>query len=193
MKFVTFFVLTLILTCQSSSQREKSESNKKSELTRFTIKGAIGVIVTNDNYHFGDTIHVLDSSKQLLREIVITDENQELSLRCLAKDEKYYKVQIDDSKVGLIDRDEKGVMFQSWEEHIMSVFAIGFDEQSNPLRQQPSEKSEVLYYDHNEFYHPSQIKGEWLQLKWGSEGDWQYGWVKWTDGEKLVIELFYFA
>ena len=129
----------------------------------------------------------------MLKEIIITDENQELSLRCLSKDKSFYKVKLENNELGFIPLDERGVKFQTWEEHILSLFAIGFKESINPLRDKPSDESDKIYYDPDEFYHPNQIKGEWLQVKWGTEGDWEYGWVKWKENGKLLINFFYFA
>lgn len=162
-------------------------------MSKSAIEGAAGIIVTSEDFQFGDTINVFDKSEKLLKQIIITDENEVLALKCLSKVNSFYKVELEDKSIGFIPRSEKEVSFQTWEEHILSVFSVGFDEANNPLLENPTENADKVYYDKNEFYHPSQIIGEWLQVKWGSASNWEYGWIKWKKGEKLLIELFYFA
>lgn len=105
----------------------------------------------------------------------------------------YYQVKIDNGDVGYIPLSSKKVLFQTWEEHFLSLFSVGFNEKKNPLRKEPSLDAEMLYYDQDEFYHPNQIKGEWLQIKYGSESNWRYGWIKWKSENNLIIDLYYFA
>ncbi len=207
MKSVYLFGLVLLMAChQGKSDKTTSQDSVVKEVVEtkpeFTIpqtgesvvvEGAIGLVTTSENYEFGDTINIFDKEGQVQSSIVITDENQVLSLKCLSKDDSLYKVQYENDVIGFIPKNEKGIIFQTWEEHILSLFSVGFDEVSNPLLESPSESSKKAYYDKDEFYHPSQIKGDWLQVKWGSEGDWEYGWIRWKDGEKLLVELYYFA
>lgn len=109
------------------------------------------------------------------------------------KNESYYQVKLENGDIGYILISSRKVIFQTWEEHILGLFSVGFDEKKNPLRKEPSLDAEMLYYNQDEFYHPNQIKGEWLQTKYGSEGNWQYGWIKWKSEDNLIIELYYFA
>jgi hypothetical protein len=157
------------------------------------VEGAIGVITVSENYEFGDTIKIYDANQKLLTIIIRTDEYQIIVLKCLNKTELYYQVKLDNGDVGYIPVGSKKVKFQTWEDHILSVFSVGFDEKKNPLRKEPSFDAEILYYDQDEFFHPNQIKGEWLQVKYGYEGNWKYGWIKWKSGDNLIIELYYFA
>lgn len=206
MKSIHLFSLVLLMACdqgksdktisQNSVVKEGVETKAEyisSQTGQSVIEGAIGLIATSENYQFGDTINIFGKEGKVQKHIVITDENQVLSLKCLSKDNSFYKVQFENNDIGFIPKSEKGVIFQTWEEHILGVFSVDFDEANNPLLEVPSEGSEKVYYDKDEFYHPSQIKGDWLQVKWGSEDDWEYGWIRWKVGEKLLIELHYFA
>jgi hypothetical protein len=199
MKYLKLTMLLLLFACQGNTKVAGDESKMNQVAEKVSndpviVEGAIGIIVESENYQFGDIIPVFDKNQNKISEIVITEETEVLALKCLSQDESAYEVLLEDGNVGYIPVSEQKVKFQTWQEHILnSLFAVGFNEKNNPLHEDPSEESKTIYYDQNEFYHPSQIKGEWLQVKWGSEGSWNYGWIRWREKEKLLIELFYFA
>lgn len=180
-----------------------------------TINGAIGVVVVNDNITDRDTIRLFDKTGSLWYKFsFFYDEdngrfnhpNEEFSplsfhpdyfllvLSVTNKLSDRYEVMVNEKtgkrKYLIIDA---FLTFQTWEEHILDAFSVGFDVKTNSLRKDPLDGSDTLHFDRNEFYHPTQIKGEWLQVKWGSEGNWSYGWVKWEENGRLIIELNYFA
>lgn len=51
----------------------------------------------------------------------------------------------------------------------------------------------IVAYNEDELYHPHRIEGEWLQVKWGTDRNWQYAWIRWREGGKFLVELSYFA
>ena len=185
-------------------------------MNKSIIEGSIGVVSVVDNITEQDTIRFFDKEGSLWYEfsffyddsdgkfdypndnfkpLAFHPDNFLLALKVIDTTGNRYKVLINE-KISIkkyLKRNQDFLLFQSWEEHILSVFSVGFDEVSNPLQESPLESSKKVYYDKDEFYHPSQIKGDWLQVKWGSEGDWEYGWIRWKDGEKLLVELYYFA
>ena len=118
-----------------------------------------------------------------------------LVFKCINKEGNFYKVIINEKseEIGFIHVTDKKFKFQTKEQHILSAFSIDFDSNKNPIRQQPSKTSSILLYDKDEFYIPTKISGDWVMVKWGSEGDWNYGWVKWQENDAWLIELFYFA
>jgi hypothetical protein len=124
---------------------------------------------------------------------VIKDEYQKLTLNCLSTEGDFYKVFLEDSLIGYLAKNQPEISFQTWGEHVLSVFAVGFDIKRNPIKKEPNNLSSEISYDVDEFYHPAKVQGNWLQIKWGTEGNWHYGWIKWKDKDKLIIELLYFA
>jgi hypothetical protein len=195
----SLLLLGIFISCQGKSNQEEKqlshtfETKQEATISNDTINGAIGIIVPSESYEFGDSIKIYDGNQKLLTTIIRTDENQIIALMCLAQGERFYQIKFDDEQVGYIPNESKQIVFQSWEEHILDVFSVDFDTKANPLRKEPVEDSNTLYFDEDEFYHPNQIKDEWLQVKWGGEGNWNYGWIKWKDGGKLLIKLYYFA
>lgn len=157
------------------------------------VDGAIGIITTTSDYHYGDIITVFEEDKKHSTNTVITEEYQVFAMKCLSQDKIYYKVIQDNGKTGFIKKDNSKIQFETWEEHILNLFSVGFEIKTNPLLKNPILTSEKIALNPDEFYHPSKIQGDWLQVKWGNEGSWNYGWIKWKEKNKLLIELFYFA
>lgn len=202
MNKIILLLLFIFSSCWSKSNETKKQFPEMSEIkqdgvnqdiTLDRINGAIGLIITSDNYQFGEVISVYTQEDKLLTEIVRTDENQTIVLKCIAQENQYYKVKLDNEQEGYIPKKSDKIIFQTWEEHILDVFSVDFNIKANPLRSEPIEDSKPLYFDRDEFYHPNQIKGDWLQVKWGSDGNWSYGWVKWKSEGKLLIDLYYLA
>jgi hypothetical protein len=195
-KSILIILLVLIWSvCQSGfyCSGQKSINIGKLKDSRIVIDGSIGIITTSDKYEFGDTIVVLDGQKQFSKKIVITTEYKKLTLKCLSNEEDYFKILLEDKTIGYLPKNNPLIRFQTWKEHILSVFAVGFDSKKNPIKAKPNNQSIETIYDQDEFYYPFKIQGDWLQIKWGTIGSWQYGWIKWKENNKLIIELFYFA
>lgn len=196
MKYLLIIWLFVFInfSCQSNVKNENKvvtiHSDKKESAK---IEGTIGIVTTNESYQFGEKIFILNKDKQPIQPIVIKEEYQILALRCLSEDDNYYEVELPNKEIGYLEKHQKIIKFQTWEEHILSLFSVGFNYDENIIKTSPNNESESIRYESDEFYHPSQIKEEWLQVKWGSEGSWNYGWIKWREKEKLLIELFYFA
>lgn len=216
MKSIYLFGLVLLITCnqgkqdnitsQNNSVGERTETKVGSsslQTAKSIIDGTIGVLTYNTEISqsvnvvfFNDNGTVWDGLENDFEPFSWHPDYEGLALRCIEMQNDTCKVIVNENlkiekKYPL---ENKGLVFQTWEEHILSVFSVGFDLISNPPLERPSKDSrELIHYDKDEFYHPSQIKGDWLQVKWGSEGDWKYGWIRWKDGQKLLVELYYFA
>lgn len=118
-----------------------------------------------------------------------------LALRCIEIRNDTCLVVVDEKR-NLMKKyplSNKGLIFQTWEEHVLSVFSVGFNEKENPMRKGPSVNDEIIFYSMDDFCFPAHIKGDWLQLTWGPESNPKYGWIRWKENGKLLIELFYFA
>ena len=85
---------------------------------------------------------------------------------------------------------------QSWEEHIVSnVFSVDIAHKSD-LLESPNKNGISCQGVNWEdiFLKPIIIKNEWLKVMWEDEKkNKRYGWIKWKEGNKLLIEFFYFA
>lgn len=109
--------------------------------------------------------------------------------RVIAEDETYYTIDFWDQGHKLYRKSDSTLGFSTWEQHLIkSVAAVGFNPKDNPIKAEPDENSKELHYYHDTFYHPLRLEGDWVFLK---KYDEEYGWIKWRDGDMLLIELFY--
>ena len=172
--------------------RKKVSVDSKVALEYKNIRGVKGIIVRSWNCNFGDTIMVYNDKNQITQFIIQKEESEILALDCLDVTEKFYKVRLESGEIGFLEVSSGKVIFNTFEEHLLNLFSIGF-ESENPPRKLASEKSALLMYNSDNFFHPVKIEGDWLQVKWDINGNWNYGWVRWKKDDTILIEFFYFA
>ena len=85
------------------------------------------------------------------------------------------------------------LVFRSWSDQVLNAFSISFDSNINPIKREGANASEIISFPKDVFFQPVKIKNEWLQVKWGSEGNEEYGWIKWKEDGFLILNLSYFA
>lgn len=126
-----------------------------------------------------------------------------LALKCVGQDAKRFQVVVNESTrlTKFIRRQDESFKFQTWEKHILDLFAVGFDPTHNPLRTRPGGNVSTVRLPLNQItFHPLQIRGNWLKVSWnvseegkGKDKKVEYGWVKWKQNSQLLVEFFYFA
>jgi|SRR5690349_2470695 len=80
----------------------------------------------------------------------------------------------------------------SWEQYVLSAFAVEFDSIQNPIRIQPRDAASVMIRNRQPRYVPAAIEGDWLRVTWGENpGEGGTGWIRWRSGARIVIEVFY--
>jgi hypothetical protein len=189
-----------------------------------SIEHAIGVItldrksyskerriqIFNDNgslwYEFSfyndDGDRKFDRAKVDFRPFAFHPDYFVLALKCVGKDASRFKVVVNET-TGLtkfIRKDDHALKFQTWREHILDLFAVGFDPSKNPLRIAPGGRAKAVRLPKDGTFHPLQINGRWLKVRWNTSDERKdkgkkvgYGWVKWKENNRLLIELFYLS
>ena len=124
-----------------------------------------------------------------------------LALKCVGKDSDRFEVVVNET-TGLtkfIKRHGDIFKFQTWQAHILDLFAVGFDRSKNPLRAGPSDIVRTVRFPSGDVtFQPVQIRGNWLRVRWNAPGEQKgknvgYGWVKWKQNTQLLVEFFYFS
>ncbi|GAB2975957.1 hypothetical protein GCM10027049_08340 [Mucilaginibacter puniceus] len=116
-----------------------------------------------------------------------------LAFDCIGVKDGFYKVVINEKtqETKYIKMSDKAFVFVSWGNYIVkNICCVGFQPIINPLRVNPSTNSEHIPYTKDEFYLPVKTQGNWLQVRWGEEKKWNYGWIQWKRDNYLVLELF---
>jgi hypothetical protein len=83
--------------------------------------------------------------------------------------------------------------FRRWDEYLLSSFAVGFNALDNPLLETPAIGSKKVTVNEKTPYHPIEIKGEWLKVRWKIEGNESTGWIKWKRDGLLIVSIFPYA
>ena len=202
-----------------------SEANTGRELQTVpvdgtSIKNTKGLIVLSDQYGKNDFIRFYNDDGSLWYEFSfyyeqIGDrtfpENENfrafafhrdyfvLALKCVGEDKNRYEVVVNED-TGLkkfVKKSDATLKFQTLDEHITKAFAIKFDRVKNPLLEAPNGKVRNVDLSPELTFHPVEVRGEWLKVRWDSSKDPKEqvlsGWVRWRDNDQILVELFYFA
>lgn len=207
-------------------------SEEPKSVQRDSIGNTIGVIVL-DKYEKEDFIHIFNEDGSLWYKFTYYyDESSGmfpyanddfrpfafhldyfvLVLKCAGKEAGRYEVVVNE-KTGLkkyVMANDLTMKFQTWEEHILQIYAIEFNQEENPLLESPQGKTKKVNLPKGEIeranlpiyptFQPTKVKGDWLKVKWkipkekqvkGAKYD--FGWIRWKKGERLLVELFYFC
>ena len=119
-----------------------------------------------------------------------------LYIKCVAETEKGYKVEIDPGNIYKFIKPSDKIELITWEKYILRSIGVVFDKSSNPLLDKPNGKVREVEVVNDE-YEAVKIKNEWLQLRWNISDDpdnhpeFDYGWIKWKEGDDLVIDLYH--
>lgn len=125
-----------------------------------------------------------------------------LALKCAAKSEKYFEVVVNE-ETGVkkyVRVDDPVLKFQTWEEHILQVFAVDFNWDENPPLGKPGGNVKNVSFSKEVTFRPVAVEGEWLKVRWDgikqtgekNKND-NTGWVKWKKDGFILVELYYFS
>ncbi len=123
--------------------------------------------------------------------------NDILLIEVIREDKDRYQVSIGNGQSKFISKSENSLKYYSWTNFILNYDynSIIVDKKKNPVRVLPTEKSKkVLYIDYDTYtIYGKKIVGDWLKVEvqdiQSIENFKTYGWVKWKNKEKLLIEF----
>jgi hypothetical protein len=188
-----------------------------------------GVIVLSDKYGEDDTVKIYEPDGKLWYEFSYYDEsafdqlesiNTEfrpfafhpdyllLAMRVVGEDEKRYEVVVNEQS-GLkkyVRKDDENLEYEPFEKHIVSAYAVDFDDKKNPALKKPDGEKIEEDYSKIERFKAVNVEGDWVELKWDEPAETaagntnaipgsveRTGWVRWRNGGTMLIELFYVA
>ncbi len=210
----------------SSSTPEASpvieQASKSLEIEYPVIENTIGLIVLSDNYEKGDFVKLYNEDGSLWHKLTHYYDDSDgkfeyanenflpfafhpdyfvLALKCVRKKVDRYEVIVNEETnlKKYVKANDKVLKFETWENHIPQLFAVGFDEKENPILETPQGQGRNLVKTDKTF-HPVEVKGEWLKVKWDiaaetekKEEQQNSGWLRWKKDGKLIVELFYIS
>lgn len=126
-----------------------------------------------------------------------------LALRCVSVKDSLAAVVIDEQTgtIKYADVGSQTLEFQTWEDHLTGLFAIGLRDRTPPARAEPDSTAEIVdvYSSMDYRLKPAEVRGDWLRVEiqpahGSEEEDARSGWIRWRDDQdQLLITLFYFS
>ncbi len=115
----------------------------------------------------------------------------------VAENKQFYKVVVnEETKLHkFVKKDDPHFKSDSWENYVLNCFAVEFDDQNNPLRKEINGQI-IKNLDKGLSFQPKEIRGNWLKVKpfdlnkVKDENNSDFGWIKWKDDNKIVINFF---
>lgn len=220
-KILSAFVLTalFLLSCKDKKTTESSHSKpnkenlgaspseKKDEQETPVQRTDKGFVVLKNTYQQKDWLKLYNEDHSEWKSFQMTDTFNDddiypnmikpdytlLVFKFLGKENGFYKVLVneDENTIKYIKESDPQFLYRTVEEHILSVFSVGFNEKENPLRTAPDNKASSQPLDDDSFYYPIKITGNWLMVQ--DDHDQNF-WIKWCDEKgRLILELYYDA
>ena len=120
-----------------------------------------------------------------------------LAFECTDTTREYYKVWLNEEDFTFINKTDKSFKKQSLNDFILrwtaSPMGLDFNRKSNPLKRNPNEQSEIISQELPNKYkiwnaESIIIKGNWMKVKTITD---EVGWIKWREGKKLFIRMYF--
>lgn len=196
----------------NSLTKNVDSTTRQKEVTLWDINNTIGVIILKDNYSETDTVRLFNNDGSLwykftyfyddsdgkfdysnddFQPFAFNPDNFVLALKTISVNEDEYYVVVNEI-TGLRKKIKMTNYFQllTWEQYVLKAFSIGFNQNDNIIFTEPSVTSKKIPYKVNSYYYPVKVENEWLKIKWSGENELNYGWIRWKEKNRLLIEIY---
>lgn len=135
-----------------------------------------------------------NQQKWLKPEILWLDYNY-FVFRCEEKENDSFKIIVDnESGKSLWIRKSKSTLFRNWEKFLQDMFSVQRKSKTDKIYKLPNKNSGTIRYSGEDCFQVRSMKGDWIEI-FTSECDdvksqLKSGWIKWKDGNNLLIEYF---
>lgn len=121
-----------------------------------------------------------------------------LVLKCTDNNAKVLEVVVNE-ETGLrkyVKANDPVLKLEPWDKFVIGVFAVGFEQKANPLREAPNGQLKKVAVPKDAIFRPVETQGEWLKVRWDSAGEETTkikrngdGWIRWRNNEALLIDF----
>lgn len=212
LKLEALLALVLLLTvCASNAEGQVSKTSN-----------SLGLIVLSESYSEKGFIHIYNDDGSLWHKFTFYYDDSDgefeydnvnfrpfafhpdyflLALKCVRKEAGRYQVIVNEETrlKKYVKTNDPFLRFETWENHILKAFSVGFNRKENPVLNVPQGRVKKVVMKDSPF-HPVGVRGEWLRVKWGvmdgtdgKRAKHNSGWIRWKKGDRLLIELFYIS
>ncbi|WP_405207191.1 hypothetical protein [Aquimarina sp. LLG6339-5] len=112
--------------------------------------------------------------------------------RCKTKKLDSFEIYVSESQTMWI-KNQKFCEFNSWEDYLKNMFSIErIDQNTQKIYSRPFTKSEVLE-SKSDCFKLKQMRDEWIEIETASHCESKKkisGWIKWREGNKILINYY---
>ncbi len=146
-------------------------------------------------------IRDLDKHKEWLKPEILWLDYSQFVFRCLTVNNNWLKVMVNnETEENLWLKKSDLTTFNDWEHYLKEMFGVArLSDQQQKIRSSPTDNSEEISYHGQDCFQVKSMKGDWIEIFTADYCDGSYtdsktkiksGWVKWRQGNKLLIEYF---
>jgi hypothetical protein len=147
------------------------------------------------------SIKNLEEEKEWLKPEVLWLDYSSFIFRCLVKEENWCQI-IANNESGKTYwlKQTKVTDFKDWEKYLQNMFSIGkLEDEPQEIRTSPNDNSSVINYFGYECFQVKRMKGDWIEIstpeycikdKSDNKTKLESGWIRWKDGNKLLIQYY---
>jgi hypothetical protein len=151
----------------------------------------------DDNNYWN--IRDLDKQKQWLNPEVLWLEYNSFIFRCKSLADDWVEIIVNnETGKNLWLKKSEVAKFSNWETYLQGMFGVArLSDQNQKIRKQPSDSSEEIKYSGGDCFQVKSMNGDWIEIYTAEYCDESYtdsktkiksGWIKWRQGNKLLIE-----
>ena len=118
--------------------------------------------------------------------------------RCIQQTDNFYKV-VTNNQTGLAYWVKKAdfITYQNWEQFLLGVLTISRNTDQD-IKLEPDSDSPKIDFIAEDCFHVVKMKGDWIEITTNgickdedlTTGKLTSGWIRWREGEKLLIDYF---
>ena len=144
-------------------------------------------------------IRDLDKQKEWLKPEVLWLDYSSFVFICKTLTNDWFEVIVDkENGKSLWLKKSELTKFSNWETYLQGMFGIArLSDHSQKIKKQPSDSSEEIKYSGQDCFQVKSMDGDWIEIFTADYCDESYtdskikiksGWIKWRQGNKLLIE-----
>lgn len=209
-------------TAVTNSFEAKPEMQRNIPEGKLNIKNTIGVVVLNKfvkgdfvrfynadgslwyefSYFYDDSDGKFDYPNDDFRPFAFHQDYFLLVLKCTERSDKFLEVVVNE-ETGLrkyVKANDRVLKLKRWEEFVLSVYAVKFDREANPILQAPNGQPNNVAIPSDANFRPVETDGDWLKIRCDAAAEPAGkpkpnggGWIRWKSAGKLLVDFSYFA
>ena len=204
---------------QNQEKPEKEATSKVPKIEYRDISNSLGLVeIAEKGFMKDKTVRIYNEDESLWNEFSLFDENkiyqnivQNKNFRpfrydtdnnhfyfdWVSENKLFYQVVVnEETKLKkFVKKDDPHFKANTWEKYTLNCFAVEFDWEKNPLRVDIDGQIIKQNLDKGLSFQPKEIRGNWLKVKSfdlnnvNDENKSESGWIKWKDGNKIIINF----